>query len=172
MTADLSRLLSGLRAGGFRELAGSTLALRLVVAEPLLNRVLAERLPGTALGELRVRPIEGGGAIAHLKLARPAFLPAIGLTLQIERQPSFPGDGVLVLRWSSLPGLTAVASFAANLMHALPPAVKMIGDRIYVDIARLLAERIPADVLPLIERMEVTTRPGAVVLTLDLSVRH
>lgn len=169
MPPDLERLLSELRAGGFRELAGSTVAVRLVVAESLLNRAIAQRLP-PALHDLRVRPVEGGGAVVHLKLTKPAFLPAIGINLQIERQPT-PADAVLVLRWSSLRGLTAVASFAANLANVLPPGVKMVNDRIYVDVGRLLAERVPHDLLPLLERIEVTTRTGAAVVTLDVAVR-
>ncbi len=173
MHRDLLRLLEQLRAGEFRELAGSRLSVRLAIADSLINRALTDAFAsrGGRIREFRLRPLEGNRAIVHLRLARPAFLPAIAIEVQTYRQPAFPGEPALILRWTSLPGVAALASFAARFFDVLPPGTRMMGELIAIDLRVLLAERGFADLLPLIDRAEVGTQPGAIVVTLDVNVR-
>ncbi len=167
----LRRLLNQLRAGEFRELAGSHLSVHLSLAESLVNHAIGERLErGAPVRELHVRPADDNRAMVALRLARPGFLPALNIDVRIYQQPSFPTSPVLVLRWSTLPGLAALASVALKFVDVLPPGVKVIGEAVTIDLRVLLTQQHLADLLPFITRAEIHTARGAVLVDLDLRV--
>jgi hypothetical protein len=171
MDARISELLERLRRSRFEDLRGSQASARIPIAERLLNEVVTTSLPpGGAVREVRVRPRAGNRIDVQVKLARPAFLPALNLTATIERQPDLPQSPELVLRLSSLPGVMSFAGGAAAFFNVLPPGVRMDGDRVAIDIAELARRQGQADAFGFVRRLNVSTTDGAVVLDVDLGV--
>lgn len=158
-------------ATGFADLEGARISATLPIRERLVNDAIARGLPpGGVVRTLYVRPRDGNCFDAQIKLARPAFLPAVNVTATVERQAAIPESPVLVLRLSSLPGLISAAGFGAGLFNVLPPGVTLDGDRVNVDLRVLLHQHGLGFVWPFIERADVTSAEGRAVLELDLRV--
>ena len=68
-------------------------------------------------------------------------------------------------------GLLSLAGPALRFLDALPPGVRVDHERIFVDIARLLAERGLSELLEYAEDVQVTTADGAVILGVRAGVR-
>ena len=70
-------------------------------------------------------------------------MPPLTVHVAVDQQPRFPASPFLVLRWSFLAGLGAIASkFVGALERKLPPGIRLDGDRIVVDIAAIARPRL------------------------------
>jgi hypothetical protein len=167
----LARILQGLQASGFRDIAGAHVSATVPLGERLLNEIIAASLPRSgAVREATVHPQPDNRVGVRVKLARPEFLPPISATLIIERQPELPSAPLLGLRVTGLPGLLALAGPMLSIGRMLPPGVRLDGDRLTVDIGALLAERGQADLLRHLSRLRVTSEAGRLVIDLTAGV--
>ena len=155
------------------ELAGAHGSGEIPVSERLLNRLVADRLgPEAPIESAEIR-VSYGEVSARLRLRRPAFAPKITVTARVERQPELPGSPVLVLRWR-LPGLGALAALAGPVMtmfSAAPPGVRVEGDRVFLDLARLLEDRGLRELLEHIVLLHLEPQDGALLIRFEGRVR-
>jgi hypothetical protein len=173
MSAPLLDLLQRQQRNGFADLAGSNVAATIPVSERLINEMIAELLsPGGKVREIRVRAEESNHATAEIRLSRPSFLPAIPVKFAIEHQPEMPAHSVLELRLLQSSALFAKAvSPLLPSLPSLPPGIEIEGDRIRIDIRRLLAEGNNAGWLDYVTDLRVNTRAGAIVLDIRATIR-
>jgi hypothetical protein len=168
---DLADILLHQEAAGFPGIAGAHVAAFIPVSASLLNEVLARALPSSApVSDVHIEPQAGNALRVHLRIARAPIIPPLTITLLIERQPQLPDSPVLVLRLASS-GLTVLARAANRFLEALPPGVRMENDLILVDIAELLRQRGALIWLQYVRELEITTAPGAVLLSVRASVK-
>lgn len=167
---SLLDILKHLESTHFREISGSRLSAAIPVSERLVNEVVAATLPpNLPVRGVSIRP-EAGNRFSVRLTPRASMLPAVTLTLDIERQAELPASPVLVLRMATLPGLFGLAGAALPLDRVLPPGVRLDGDRILVDLRVLAAQRGLADLLEHVRTLRVTTDPGRVLLHLEAAV--
>jgi hypothetical protein len=163
---DLFRERTGLDLGEF---GGSTLAGEIPVTEALVNRLLAQKLAQHAqIGSLRVQA-QPNDSVAIQVVPRARLMPPVNITARIERQPEFPANPVLLLRWS-MPAAGPLALFAGPMLSyfkAMPPGIRMDGDRVAVDLRELLRSRGLDEVVGFVRKLEVHTRPGGFVLRVE-----
>jgi hypothetical protein len=155
------------------ELDGATASGEIPLTDDLLNRLIAGRL------SVREGPIESvhlearpRDAFAVRVRPRSGWLPALTIEARITRQPILPESPVLVMHWSvaGLGPLARLAGPALALLDALPPGIRIEGDRAEVDLAELLRAQGHDDVLPLVRHIEVTTDAGRVVVRFAVRV--
>jgi hypothetical protein len=162
MDAWMAQLIGSLREGRATDVAGSRAAVDVALSEALLNGAIAERLPPNgAIKDVRLR-IADGHARVTLRLERPRFLPPIGATVTIERQPDLPASPTLGLRLGLPAGLGMLAGLGANLFATLPPGLRLEGDRLTVDLAALLRAQDLGWVLRYAQSLLVTFEPGRI----------
>src|SRR5688500_3908068 len=96
-----------------QELAGAKLSGEIPFTNAVVNRVIAGQLSRrqTPLARVEVEAREGDAIALHV-VAKARLVPPIRILARIERQPQFPADPVLWLRWS-MPGAGPLALFAA-----------------------------------------------------------
>lgn len=136
----------------------------LPVSERLLNEVIAESVPRSApIRELHVKPQAGDRFAVRARIGSSPLLPALNLTLVIDRQPDLPASPVLILRLETS-GLLSLAGPALRFLDALPPGIRVEHDRIYVDLAKLLAARNLESYLAYLKELRVNAVDGAVLL--------
>lgn len=170
MDPRLAALLTRQRQRQFSDLAGAHAVVTLPVSDRLLNEAVTEALPPSApVRDLHLTTLAGNRIRVRFKVGSATFLPAINLTLVIERQPELPRSPVLVLRME-MGGLLSLAGPALRFLDALPPGVRVDQDRIFVDLARLLAEHGVAELLEFAEDLQVTTTDGSLVVGIRASV--
>jgi hypothetical protein len=163
-------LLLRQHASGFADLSGAAASLTLPVSERLLNEAVAAALPSSApVRELHVKPLAGDRFTVRVRVGSSPLIPAINVSLLIEQQPVFPASPVLVLRMQSS-GLLSFAGPALRLLGALPPGIRIDGERIYVDLLRLLEARGLAHYLEYLRELEIHTVEGALVASLRASI--
>lgn len=172
-TLDRIRQLFGPR---LEELAGARVAADIPLSERVLNSLLADSLrsPESRVASAVVQVGDAGELLVRLRLRKPAFAPAVVVRLRIEEQPALPRSAVLVFRWS-LPGFGMLAPLVAPVLSLLqtgPPWIAVEGERLHVHIARALEERGLAELLEHVAALRVTTRPGAIVVSLVLQVNE
>ena len=166
----LVRVLEGLRASRFAELRGARASLSVPIPERLLHELVASALPaGAPVREVAVQPQNGNRLAVRARLAGVDFLPAITVTLEIERQPELP-DSPLVLRVLSLPGLLSLAGAAVSFASILPPGIRLDNGRLFVDIRVLLQRHGYDEVVALLHAVRITTSGGTLVADLELRV--
>jgi hypothetical protein len=165
----LRRALDQLRASQFADIRGSRLSVSIPLAERLLNELVAASLPPSApVRELTIRPRPSNSLQIRARVSKLDFLPPLSVTLDIDQQPRLP-DTPLGLRLRTFPGLAAIAGPLLS-PKALPPGVRLDGDRVLVDFRQLLERAGYADLVPLIERVHVASEEGRLVLQLDARV--
>jgi hypothetical protein len=166
----LLRVFLRQHASGFADLRGADAAVTLPVSERLLNEAIAEVMPRSApVRDLHVRPMADDRFAVRLRIGSSPLLPAITLTLSIERQPDFPTSPVLILRMERT-GLLAIAGPALRFLNALPAGIRVEHDRIYVDLLRLLEVRGLAHYLGYINELNVNTVEGALIVSFRASI--
>ena len=154
---------------GFPDFAGSNGQGSIEVSERLLNTLITEQLRGsTVIRELHVSPHAGGRFAVRLSLAKPSFLPAISLGVVVDKQPSLPDDPILGLTLSGLGGLLR---FAGGFVKALPPGVRMDGERVFIDIRAALAPHGLTSVLNYVRDVAIGTQEGRLVIVFAVGVR-
>jgi hypothetical protein len=165
----LLQILEQLRASRFAEVKGARASLSIPVSERLLNELIAATMPSTGpLRDLQVRPQAGNRLAVRVRASRLDFLPPVTISLQIEQQPHLP-DTPLVVRILSLPGLLSVAGSLLS-PSSLPPGIRLDRERVLVDVRQLLESKGFGEILPLIERLHVSSEEGRLLLDVDLRV--
>jgi hypothetical protein len=156
---------------GFPDVSGAEIAATIPISDRLINELIARFLPsGGKIREVQVQAEEGNRVTARVRLSASSFLPAIPVTLAIEDQPQLPEQPLLGLRLSQASGFVAIAASALPSMVTLPPGISMDGDRIRLDVRRLLAERQMEKVLEYLTDLRVTSRAGAIVLDIRAKI--
>jgi hypothetical protein len=153
------------------ELRGAQMSGECPVAAALVNRLIAAKLAGTQgpITAVRVEPLADNVIDVHVTPAA-RLIPAVRVQASVERQPEFPANPMLVLRWTmpvAGPLARLVAPVLSNLT-SLPPGVRIDGDLVFVDLRRLLAAQGHAELLQYVRALRVDTRPGAFVVTFEV----
>lgn len=159
------------RQTGFRDLAESEVTATIHLSERLVNELVADLLPTEGkVREIQVRIEDGNRLIATVRLSGPSFLPAVPVTLDIDEQPQLPERAVLGTRISLPSGLMFMATSILPSLVKLPTGISLDGERIRIDIRRLLAQRQMESWLEFVTDLRVTTRAGAVVVNFRSTV--
>jgi hypothetical protein len=165
MDAALLELLERQQRGGFPDLAGAEVAATIPISERLINEAVAAMIPpGGKVRTVRATVEERNYVTAEIRLSGPSFLPPIPVRFAIEDQPQLPDRPTLGLRLVKASGLVAMAASLFPSVASLPPGIAVDGDRIRIDIRRLLADRHLEGWLDYVTDLRVNTRAGAVVL--------
>ena len=175
MAADarIASLLHDLAASGLADVSGARVSVSIPATEHLLNRIVPLLLPPDApVRDLTLHPESDNWFTVRVKLARPEFLPPLKLRLRIEQQPDLPASAVIGFRIASLPGLMSLAGAALAFTRVLPPGVQLDGDRLTVDLRPMLDKQGFATYLQYVERLQITTHGGRLVIELGLRVDH
>ena len=148
------------------DLAGASASGVVALSDDLLNRLIAARLRASAtpIESVHIEARPGNVFLVRVR-PRSGWLPTLTIEASIAGQPSFPDAPVLALQWS-LTGLGVLARLAGPalaILDALPPGIRVDGDRADLDLAELLRARGHDDVLPVVRELEVTTEAGRVV---------
>jgi hypothetical protein len=171
MDPRLETLLSRLRTTGFSDLRGAHADVTLPVSDRLLNDLIAGSLPASApVRDVELTSKPGNRIAVRFKVAAASFLPQLKVSLVIEGQPELPVSPILVLKLE-MGGLLALAGPATRFLSALPAGLHFVDDRLYVNLATLLAERGLGELLEYAEHVRVTTAEGAVVVHVRARIR-
>ena len=166
--ARFVELLHRLRMDRFRDLAGSRVTAAIPVSQDLVNELIAVSLPPNApVRSVTIRP-EAADRFSVRILARAALIPTITLQLAIEEQPQLPARPVLTLRMVTLGGLFGLAS--GIIAGFLPPAVRLDGERIHIDLRAIAAERGAGEFFDYLESLEVHSDDGRLILHANAGV--
>jgi hypothetical protein len=145
-----------------REFAGAAASGEIPVPAGLVNRLIAERLASNAqIASLHIEPQPDDSALIRV-VPRTRLVPSFTITARIERQPEFPDDPRLLIRWS-LPAARPLALLAGPVLSyfkRLPPGVRLDGDRVVIDLREVLRSRGLDDVSVMIRRLTVHSQPG------------
>jgi hypothetical protein len=155
------------------ELEGATASGEIPLSDGLLNRLIAAQLAAkhTPIASVHLESRPGNAFSVRIR-PRSEWLPAVTIEAAIAGQPRLPEAPVLSLRWS-LTGLGFLARLAGPALaraDALPPGIRLDGDRADIDLAELLRAQGHDDVLPLVRTLEVMTDAGRVVVRFDVAV--
>jgi hypothetical protein len=169
---DVAKVLRDLEPSGFRDLAGTRASARIPVSRALVNRAVADALRGTSapIRAIDVQPRPGDRFDVMITVTWP-FVPALTMAVGVERQPRFPESPLLVLRWSLLGGVGAIASRFVSSLDRLPPGVRLDGDRLVIDIPAALRGRGAATaLLPFVTALEIHTSNDTVIIETALEI--
>ena len=153
-------------------LAGARASARIPISRTLLNRLVANALAGrdTPVKSVDVRPRAGDQFDAVVTVSWP-FVPALTASFAIEQQPAFPASPVLVLRWSFLGAVGAIASrLTKSFESKLPPGVHFDGDRLLLDLAVLAAGSPAAPYVGYVKALELHTLDDHGVIDVELAI--
>jgi hypothetical protein len=165
----LLRALEQLRASQFADLKGTRLSLSIPIAERLLNEIVTASIPPSApVRDVSIRARPSNSIEVRARVARLDFLPPVKLTMDIDQQPRLP-DTPLGFRLRSFPGFTAMAGSLLS-PGALPPGVRLDGERLTVDVRQMLESAGYADLVSLIERLHVSTDEGRLIVEVEARV--
>jgi hypothetical protein len=157
-------LLRELQSDGFADLTGAHGTIVLPVSDRLISRIVALRLPASApVREVQLTAHAGDRITVRVRLARPAFLPSIQMTLAIAQQPDLPTSPVLALAIESQ-AMAGLAAMAVRFVDVLPAGVRFDGRRFIIDLKTLLEQRNAAWVLTCLTELKVTTTDRRVVV--------
>ena len=171
MEGPLLELLRRQMALGFRGIAGSRISVRIPVSEALINEAIAISLPpGARVREVQVNPRAYDRARVRIVVSKPSFLPPITFTVAIERQPSLPDSPDLVLRLEGAGAMLTFAGPALAFLNALPPGILMRGDQVFINVLELARSQELGEWFRFVDRLQVTTEPGQVVVTVEAGV--
>jgi hypothetical protein len=151
------------------EIAGASFGGEIPIAGTLINRLIATRLSGHPhVASVQVTLFDADEAIVRVE-PRVRLMPTIPINVRIERQPDLPRDPILRLRWSIAAGgpLTRVASAVTSYIKSLPPGVQLERDVILVNVETALRARGLDDVIGLLRRVAIHTRPGVLLVQVE-----
>jgi hypothetical protein len=169
---DILKLFADQERHGFLDLAGSEGNAVIRVSERLLNSIITEQIQGSAsIRELHVTPRAANRLGVRIVVAKPSFLPPITLDVIIDKQPSLPDDPVLGLTLSGIGGLLRFAGPATGFFKALPPGVRMEGERVFVDLRAALAPHGLTTILNYVKDVAVGTEEGRLIVAFAAGVR-
>ena len=163
-------LLAAQRAAKFDAFSGATAALVVPVSDRLISDVVSRQLPD-AIRELDIEAQSGNQLTVALRLRKPAWLPRLTIKLAIDRQPRLPEAPVLVLRLLSHGALAALAGPAAKFLTVRAAMDRDRRRSWSVSISRSSCGNTKPPMLSAyIRRLNVTTREGSIVLTVDAGI--
>jgi hypothetical protein len=158
-------------AARFADFAGAHASATIPVSDRFATRIVSERLPpSSAVRDITVRASAGNVITVALRLAKPAFLPRFEIPIHIEAQPNLPDQPAFVFRVVLPRALAAMAGPALRIFDVLPPGLRMRDDRLIADLRVLLQQYQAAEALDYVERLELTTVEGAILLRIDARV--
>jgi hypothetical protein len=167
---DLLLQYAGLAAA---DLSGTALAGSVPLTNAVINTLIARKLASAEMPVVSVKvDAQAGDRLMAEVVTRAAFVPKLRVQIAIERQPIFPTDPVLHLRWS-LAGMGALSAFAGPLVAAFKapwPGVTVTGDHIAINVPALLSGRGLADVATAVRELELRTQAGFVVVRFSLGL--
>jgi hypothetical protein len=170
MSLWLEQLFADVRSGRASDLAGTRMAADIAVSDRLINQVLVEQVAGRG----QVRTIEmqtrDGQARVAVKLAKPAFLPPIALTVTVARQPEFPSRPILELHVAMPPAVAAVAGAGLEFLNVLPPGHRLDGNRLLIDLPAVLRDRGFGWIVPYVRGLNARFENQRVVLFVEVVV--
>jgi hypothetical protein len=170
MDARFEAILADQLGSGLPGLAGSDARVTLRIAERLLDDIIRASMPaGGTVKTLTVAP-RAGDVFDVSATLKSAWVQPLHARLEIERQPALPDDPVLVLRLTGGAGglLKLAGGFLAT---ALPPFVRLDGDRLLVDVRALAAHYGQSSLLRYARILRVTTDDGVMVVTIVAAAR-
>ena len=171
MHPALLHLLDTQQRDGFPDLRGSEAVLTIPLSDRLVNEAIAAFLPaGGKVREVTVQLHDANRMTVKIR-ATSSFLPAIPVGLEIEKQPALPDDPILTLKLANASKFVTLAASTLPAMVKLPPGIIVIGDRIRIDVRRLLSERHLDSWLAYISELRIGTREGALVLHVRATIR-
>jgi hypothetical protein len=155
------------------ELAGARVQGEIPLTQPVLNQLIDERLRAsdTPVDTAEVQVRANDELFVRVRLRR-SFVPAVIVGLRVEQQPDLPRSAVVGFQWW-LPGMRALAALAGPVLaflNAGPPGVTVDGQRVLVDVARLLRDQGADEILAHLTALRVGTREGALVIRFELHV--
>jgi hypothetical protein len=169
----LLQLLVEQQRAGFPDFSGAHAAVTVPISAPFLNHALSRLLPPSApVRELELRPESGNRFTLSFRLTKPAFLPRFTISFLIERQPELPSSPVLVLRMERSAALMSIAGPVLRFLDLLPPGIAAEGDRILVNVQRLLERQGQAALLSYLENLRIETDEGRVVLSVRVRIEE
>jgi hypothetical protein len=170
---NLNDLLSQYAGLAAADLSGTALAGSVPLTNAVVNTLIARKLASAQAPVTSVKvDAQAGDSLLAEVVTRAAFVPTLRVQIVVERQPVFPTDPVLHLRWS-LAGMGALSAFAGPLIAAFKapwPGVTVTGDRIAINVPEALSGRGLADVARALRELELRTQPGVVVVRFSLGL--
>jgi hypothetical protein len=144
---------------------------RIPVARSLVNAVIEQALKGrnAPVKTIDVQPRDGDRMDVIVGVTWP-FVPVLTVGVTIERQPAFPASPILVLHWSLLGAVGALASRFLKGFDRLPPGIKLEGEFVVLDLPVLAAGSPAAAALPFVKSLQIHTEEGRLVLEADLEI--
>jgi hypothetical protein len=170
--ASFVNLLRFLESSSFHDLAGTHLDATIPVSRQLLNHLAADALKQRSLPvrDVDIQPHAGDQFDIVVNLTWP-FVPPVRSRFVVELQPRLPESPTLVLRWSLLGLVGAIASRFASSITRLPHGFRVEADRLMIDVAALAASRKLDHLLPFVTSLAVRTTEGRIVFDVALDVR-
>ena len=159
-----------------QEVAGARVSAEIPLSEALVNRLVDEALRTASDGPVEAAEVQvrdGGELAVRLRLRRPSFAPPIIVMLRIEQQPRLPDSPTLGLRWE-LPGMGLLAKLAGPVLRIFKagrPGVRVEGNRIAIDLDKLLREHGAGELLDYLAALSVGTRDKVLIVAFELRVR-
>ena len=153
--------------------SGAQGSLTLPVSDRFLGSVLNGLLPPLSpLRRLTIKALAGNVLVLRVGLAKLPLLPDVPVELRIEDQAEFPDRPVVTLRILSIARLRVGVAFLLSFVTDLSSAVSIRGDLIELDFRALLQQWGGQEILRYLERVQLTTVEGAIVLSIDAAVPH
>jgi hypothetical protein len=143
---------------------------RIPIPRALLNHFVGRALAGrdTPIRALDIRPRDGDQFEAVVTVTWP-FVPPLTVSFAIEQQPRFPDLPILVLRWSFMGAVGALASRLTSSLH-LPDGVRLDGDRLLLNIPLLAAQSPAGSMLGYVKLLELHTGDGQMIIDAELAM--
>ena len=152
-------------------MAGTRVSARVPLSSALVNRLVKSALADASahVRDVEIHPQAADAFDVRITVTWP-FVPAFTIHVHIERQPQFPADPVLVLRWSLLGAAGALASRFIASFDRLPPGVRLEGEHLLLDLRQLAARASATPLLPFVRTLEVHTVADRFVLDTEIVV--
>jgi hypothetical protein len=143
---------------------------RIPIPRALVNHFVGRALAGrdTPIRALDIRPRDGDQFEAIVTVTWP-FVPPLTVSFAIEQQPRFPESPILVLRWSFLGAVGALASRLTSSLR-LPDGVRLDGDRLLLNIPLLAAQSPAGSMLGYVKLLELHTGDGQMIIDAELAL--
>jgi hypothetical protein len=171
MHPAIQRLLDTQLRDGFPDIRGTDATLTIPFSDRLVNETIAAFLPANGkVREVTIASHDGNRFTARVRTGS-IWIPPMSIELDIEKQPGLPDDPTLTLKLSHSSKFVALAASTLPALVKLPPGITVIGDRIRIDIRRLLAERGVDAWLAYVSELRIGTRQDAVLVYVRAAIR-
>jgi hypothetical protein len=169
---SVSERLKALTGMNLDELAGTRVSGELLIPTAVVNRVIAARLAQAAapVAAVHVEPRQDNVIDADVT-ASSRLVPRLRVQAMVERQPEFPDNPRLVLRWR-IPAAGLLARLAAPTianLKSLPPGVRIDADFVVIDLRDILASQGQADLIAFVRALRIETRAEGFLVTFELA---